>query len=112
MLHPILALAALFYLIRGRMAEALLAFAGMILLTWLGFLPWVALHGLDLQSGGIAASHAIYQIIVAPFLAAAVAALAVRRKRPMLAAALAVLPTLLDILGVAAFAASVAMHGF
>jgi hypothetical protein len=111
-LHPVLALAALSYLIRGRMAEALLAFAGMILLSWLSLLPSVAIHGFELHSGGVIAVHLIFQIFLAPFLAAAVATLAIRQKRVPLAAALAALPTGLYVLGVAAFGLSVAIYGF
>ena len=48
-LQPLLALAALFFLIRGHLTYALLAMAFIILMTWLNYLPSVAIHGLELQ---------------------------------------------------------------
>jgi hypothetical protein len=112
-LQPILALAAIVLAIKRRMREALLAFAGMIAVAWLTYLPPIALHGVGWE--GI--PHVVYvilvqQVILAPLLAIAVAALAVRNQRLGLATALAVLPTTIGVLGVVVSAIGVAIHAF
>jgi hypothetical protein len=112
-LQPILAFLALALAIRGRMMDALLAMAAIIALTWLSFLPSIAIHGLDLKAGGISVIAAlfVFQIFVAPIVALAVALLALAR-RWTAACLLAVLPTYLGVAGVIAFAVDVAIHGF
>jgi hypothetical protein len=112
-LQPILGLAALLCAWKGRLRESLLAMAAIILVTWLNFLPSVTLHGLDFRGKDAFISlHMILQIVLAPFLAAAVAALAIRNRVTPTAIALAILPTVVGVLGVVAFAISVAIYGF
>src|SRR4051812_39197692 len=48
-LRPIAAGAALFLLIRGKLAPALIAMAIVILAGWFSYLPSIRLHGLDLR---------------------------------------------------------------
>ena len=112
-LQPILGLAALVCAWTGRLREALLAMAAIILMTWLNYLPSVALHGLDFRGKDAFISlHMILQVVLAPLLAAAVAALAIRNRITPTAIALAILPTVVGVLGVVAFAIGVAMYGF
>jgi hypothetical protein len=111
-LQPILGFAALFLAAAGRMREALLAMAAIILMTWLNWLPSVVRHGLDFKGTLFVNLQMIFLIMLAPLVAATVAALAVRRQRTSLAIALAVLPTLVSVLGVVAFGIGVAMYGF
>jgi hypothetical protein len=111
-LQPILALLALAFVVRGRMTDALLAMAAIIAMTWLNFLPSVAIDGLNLDSGsGFIAVHLVFQIFLAPIVALAVAILALTRQWTP-ACLLAVLPTFLGVLGVILFAISVAIYGF
>ena len=112
-LQPILGLAALVCAWTGRLRESLLAMAAIILVTWLNYLPSITLHGLDFRGkDAFISSHMILQVVLAPLLAAAVAALAIRNRITPAAIALSILPTLVGVLGVVAFAISVAMHGF
>ena len=111
-LQPILGLAALVCAWKGRLRESLLAMAAIILMTWLSYLPSVTLHGLDLKGSAFVNLQMIFQIVLAPALAAAVAALAIRNRITPTAIMLAILPTIAGILGVVAFAIGVAMYGF
>jgi hypothetical protein len=112
-LQPILGLAALVCAWTGRLRQSLLAMAAIILMTWLNFLPSVTLHGLDLRGKDAFISlHMILQVVLAPFLATAVAALVIRNRITPTAIALAILPTVVGVLGVIAFAVSVAIYGF
>jgi hypothetical protein len=111
-LQPLLALAALIFAASGRIRPALLAFAAMIFLTWLSFLPSVAIHGLDLAGSPYANALLLFQIVLAPLIAMAVAGLALLRERLGLAVILAILPTLVAVFGTIAFAVGVALYGF
>lgn len=112
-LQPLLALAALFFTIRGKLPYALVAMAFIILMAWLSFMPSVRLHGLDFSQGdAFTASMLAWQLIVAPVVALAVAGLALREKHLTLATLLAVLPTLAHVLSVVVFGVSVAIYGF
>jgi hypothetical protein len=111
-LQPILGFVALICAATGRIREALLAMAAIILMTWLNWMPSVARHGLDFKGTAFVNLQLIFQIVIAPFLAASVAALAIQGQRTSLAIGLAVLPTLMSVLGVVAFGIGVAMYGF
>jgi hypothetical protein len=111
-LQPVLGLLALLLAVTGRVPGALLAMALIILLTWLNFLPSVAIHGLDLGGNVFVALHMLFQIVLAPLLAVVVAALAIRGRRLALATILAVVPTLVGVLSVVAFAIGIAIYGF
>jgi len=109
---PIAAIAALVFALTGRIRNALAAMAVVILLTWLSYLPSVAIHGLDFEGSFAVVLQMMFQIGLAPFIAATVAALAVRNQRLPFATALAALPTLVSVLSIAAFAIGVAIYGF
>jgi hypothetical protein len=111
-LAPLIAFAALFFTVRGPVVYALLAFAALILLTWASFLPSFRLNPPTLETGGFELAFAAYQIVLAPLIAAMVVVLALSGKRLVLAILLAVLPTLLGVIAVIAFAISVAIYGF
>ena len=112
-LQPILGLAALVCAWTGRLRESLMAMAAIILVTWLSFLPSIALHGLDFKGKDAFISlHMILQVVLAPFLTAAVAAMAIRNRITPTAILLAILPTIAGVLGVVVFAVSVAIYGF
>ena len=83
-----------------------------ILMTWLNYLPSVALHGLELQGSPAVVLLLVFQIIVAPVLALAIAGLVLTGKQLTLATLLAVLPTLVGIASVIAFGIGVAIYGF
>ncbi|MTD95832.1 hypothetical protein GIW81_15945 [Hyphomicrobium sp. xq] len=112
-LKPLLALAALFFTVRGKIPYALVAMAFIILMAWLSYVPSVRLHGLDLSQGDAFTTTMLgWELIVAPVLALAVAGLALRETQLTLATVLAVLPTLAHVLSVIAFGVSVAIYGF
>ncbi len=108
-LTPLIAFAALFFTIRGRMLYAILAMAADVLLMWVSFLPSVAINGLEMA--GMAAVATTYLIFLVPLLALAGIVLALRgRLAP--AIALVVLPTFLGVAATIAFAIGVAIYGF
>lgn len=86
--------------------------AALILLTWVSYLPSVALHSLDIRGSLAVILIFTFQIIVAPLLALAIIWLAVRGERLKLATALAIMPTLVAVLSVVAFGVGVALYGF
>lgn len=108
-LTPLIAFAALFFTIRGRMLYAILAMAADVLLMWVSFLPSVAINGLEMA--GMAAVATTYLIFLVPLLALAGIVLALRgRLAP--AIALVVLPTFRGVAATIAFAIGVAIYGF
>lgn len=108
-LLPLVALAALFFTIRGRMLYAVLTMAAGLLLTWASYLPSVAINGLELS--GTAGAATIYLVILVPLIALAAIVLALRgRLTP--AIVLAVLPTFIGIASAIAFGIGVAIYGF
>jgi hypothetical protein len=111
-LTPLLAFCALVFAASNRLRAALLSMAAIIALTWLSYLPSVAIHGLELQGSAAVVLYTLFQIVVIPLVLATIVILALRGDRPRLATALAVLPALVSVLGVAAFAIGVAMYGF
>jgi hypothetical protein len=119
-LQPLLAFAALYFIIRGKIPYALLAMAFIILMSWLSFVPSIRLHGLDLQSNlldvtlgsAMVTGGLFFQVIIAPMIALTIAGLVLTGKHITLATLLAVLPTLIQVLGVVAFGISVAIYGF
>ena len=68
-LMPIVALAALFFTVRGRMLYAILTMVAVMLLTWVSFLPSVAINGLEIE--GVAGAVTIYEVFVVPLIALA-----------------------------------------
>ena len=111
--RPTLALTALVYLSKGRLQPALYSLATIALLEWANMMPSVAIHGLQIQEGDAVWRIAlIFEIFIKPAVAAAATLLAALRRKPILAGLLAVAPTIFGWIGVIAFAASVAVHGF
>jgi hypothetical protein len=109
---PILAIIAFVCALRGRTSGAIIAIAGLALLDWLSYVPSVANHWSEFPDPGFVGAVEILQIVVLPLLAAVAIVLAWRGERLVLAAALAILPTLVFILGVVAFGIGVALYGF
>lgn len=110
-LQPVVAALAVIFAIAGRLRYALIALGVVILLTWANYMPSVFLHGLD-AGDGLGGVWTLFQIVLAPLIAATIIALAIRDQHLTLAAALAVLPTLVGVLGVLAFAIGVGIYGF
>ncbi len=108
-LMPIVALAALFFTVRGRMLYAILTMVAVMLLTWVSFLPSVAINGLEIE--GVAGAVTIYEVFVVPLIALAAIALAMRGRRTP-AILLAVLPTFVNVAAGIAFAIGIMIYGF
>jgi hypothetical protein len=100
-LSPLLALAALVFAIRGPIARA----------DWLSYVPSVIMHWSDFPDPGLAGAVEIVQMVVLPLAAAAGAVLAWRGERLGLAALLALIPTIVFIVGVLTFGISIAIYG-
>jgi hypothetical protein len=109
--HLPLALAALVFAAAGRVRYAIMAQAGVVIMTWLNYMPSVVPRGLDFN-GFYGAMETTAQIIAFPLMAACAIALAARNRRLGIATALVTLPTLFNVVGIALFAISVALHGF
>jgi hypothetical protein len=108
-LSPFIALAALFFAIRGRMCYAIVAFAAGILLTAVSWVPTVIDSGFTLSGGDGAVN--IYEVVVVPLLAIAAIVLAYRG-RLTLAILLAVVPTFVGVAATIAFGIGIAIYGF
>jgi hypothetical protein len=112
-IFPILAIAALFFAIKGDIRRAIMAIAGVTIATWFtDHLPSMFIHGLEFLSGGVTGLYLFAQMVVFPLLAVAALVLARRNQRLVLAAVLASLSTVANVLGVIAFAIGVSMYGF
>jgi hypothetical protein len=108
----VIAFAALYFAVRGPLAYALLALATLMLLTWASFLPAFRLRPPNLENEVFELAFAVYQLVLTPLIAAVVIVLALSGKRPVMATLLAVLPTLMGVLAVTAFAVDVIIYGF
>jgi hypothetical protein len=110
-IHVVLALAALVLAIKRDVRRAIMALAAVTPTTWLlDLLPSVIMHGLDMEgTGGMIVAG---QFFVLPLIALCALVLAWRNERLGLAALLAVVPTLLGMAMVVAFAISVMIYGF
>lgn len=112
-LRPVLALSALVHLGKGQLRPALYCLAAIALLEWANMMPSVASHGLQIQEGDVAWRIVlIFEIFIKPAVAVAAIALSTLRRMPVVAGLFAALPTTFGWMGVLAFAASVAVHGF
>lgn len=108
--HPLLALAALILAAMGHVRHAIIALAAVVIMTWLNFMPSVVRHGLEFKGTG--AFETPIRMIAFPLMAACAIAYAARNERLRLAAALVTIPTVLQWLGVLAFAIGVMIYGF
>lgn len=111
-LHPVFAVAALVFYVRGHLDRAVLALAGVVLLAWLRLLPSLVLHGLEAAGPAVVLLHAVLRVLVFPVLALAAINLARRGERLAVAALFVCLPTAIDVLGTIAFGIGVAIYGF
>lgn len=114
---PLGAVAALVFAINNNLRGAVLGLATNILLAWLSMVPSAFVSGLGLGSehtmGTFFASFAvIFQIFIAPALGVIAAALALGNRRLDVACALACLPTVFSVAGLAAFFIGVMIYGF
>ena len=105
-----LTLAVLVFAAIGRVRYAIIALAAIAFMTWLGFMPSVVRHGLDLRGTG--AFESPVRMIAFPLMAACAIALAARNERLGLATALASIPTFYVLMGVIIFAIGVSIYGF
>lgn len=110
-LAPIAAAAALWWAARKAIARAILAVAGLVLLKWLSFAPSAFADIPELFGLGFAELHALMQMVGFPLLALAAILLA-RGGRLGLATLCAITPTVVNFLGVVAFAIGIAIYGF
>lgn len=107
-----LAAIALAALIRKRFRGAILAMAAMIAAAWLGDMPSVVRHGLDLRGSLVVNAEMIFRVFICPVLAVMAAILALKNERIALAGILVCVPVAMSIIGVIAFAIGVMIYGF
>ncbi len=110
-LHPIVALAAVAFAATNKLRYALIAMAVLALLGWANYLPSIAIHGLNVGDGALGLLTA-FQVVLVPIFAGIIIVLAIRGQRLVLATALSILPTLVGVIGVLAFAIAVGIWGF
>jgi hypothetical protein len=111
-LAPFIAVAGVVYAVKGRLREATLALAALLLLTWLlDDTTTLAIHGLALQASFIGIALLAHQF-VNPLLALAGGWLALNNRRPLLAALMVSAPTVFYWIGVAVFAVAIITYGF
>jgi hypothetical protein len=108
--HPLLALAALVFATIGSLRYAIMALGGLVLMTWLNYMPSVVRHGLDFN--GLSAFETPVQMIAFPLMGACAIALAARNQRLGLATMLVSIPTLYSVFAVIAFGIGVILYGF
>jgi hypothetical protein len=108
-LSPLIAFAALFLTIRGRIFHAIVAMSAGLLLTSASFLPTVIGSGFPLT--GADGAVTIYQLFIVPVIAIAAIVLG-HRRRLAPAIGLVVLPALIGVAATIAFAIGVAIYGF
>jgi hypothetical protein len=105
--HPFLGAAALAFALIGRVRDAIIALAEILAMNWLSDMPEVVLRGFELDSP-LMVSH----VVAYPVMAAGAIVLARRGERLGLATLMVVLPTLVAVAGITAFAIAISIHGF
>ena len=112
-IFPVLAVASLFFAIKGDVRRAIMAIAAIVMATFMtDYLPSMFIHGLELRGGAATSLHLFAQTIVFPLLAVVAFVLARRNEKLVLAAVLASLTMVSNILSVIAFGIVVAIYGF
>ena len=113
-LHPVLGFAAFGFALARRLRYGIMALALLALAKWASEVPSMMTHGLDLSSGDDAfvVSLMVFKTIIQPLVASAALAAAWLNRFRTAAMLAAVLPTLIDAAGIAAFAISVSLYGF
>jgi hypothetical protein len=108
-LHPLLGFAAF----GRRLRTGIMALASMALMEWVSDIPSLITHGLKLSGDdAFVVSLMVFKSIIQPTIAGTALA-AAWLDRYLAAATIAVmLPTLVDVASVAAFAVSVILYGF
>ena len=111
-LAPFLAVPAFMFALKGRLREATLALAALLLLTWLlDDTTSFAIHGFEFAANLIGIT-VFARYFVFPVLALAGGWLALKDRRPWLAALLVCAPTIFYWVGVAIFAVTMMIYGF
>jgi hypothetical protein len=108
---PLIAGAALYFALVGRVRHSIIALASLVLLLSLAELPSFAIHGLELSRDFTGIILAL-QRFVYPVLAVVAIVLAVKDRLLGLATLFAILPSLTAAAGVLAFALGVSIYGF
>jgi hypothetical protein len=112
-LAPFLAGAAVYYAARHRLANAIVALAGMAIAELLLVnVPSLLNHGPDNFGSGPYAVFVFVRAMVLPALCFVAVWLARQNRQLTLAAVLASLPVIADIIGVVTFAIGVMIYGF
>jgi hypothetical protein len=111
-LRPTLATAAVAFALTGRLTAGIAALAGIVLATWLSYLPSVAHEFAEFPGTGLAGLTIFAQAAAYPLLALAAVVLSLHGAWPGLAAILVAVPTLLSVLAVVAFGIGVGIFGF
>lgn len=111
LVDPFVVVAALFFAAKNRFRHAIMAVATLGLLDWLNYMPSFTKQGLDIGTS-VAALFGMFYLFVLPILCIAGFVLAARNLRLWIAAVLATAPTIMLALGIAMFAAGVAIYGF
>lgn len=112
-IYPVPALAALIFAIKADLRRAVMALAAIVIVAWfMDYLPSFFVHGLEFLEGGITGLHLFAMMVVFPLLAVVALVLAYRRQRLVLAAVLASLTTVANVLAIVAFAVGVWIYGF
>src|SRR5258707_10905184 len=91
--HPLFALAALAFAVKGRVRHAIVVLGAVEMMRWLNFMTSVVSNGLRLNDG-LSVQWTAAQIFIFPLLAACAIALATRARRLGLATAQVSIPTL------------------
>jgi hypothetical protein len=111
-LAPFLAVPAFMFAWKGRLREATLALAALLLLTWLlDDTTSFAIHGFEFKAGLVGIT-VFARYFVFPVLALAGGWLALKDRQPWLAALLVCAPTIFYWVGVAIFAVGMMIYGF
>ena len=110
-LRPLLVLSALIYAATGSIRPAIVSMAAIVSATWLNDLTSVGKYGLELQGSAIASSYILFRVFACPMIALIAATLAMKNMRLTLAASLACVPTLVNVLSTIAFMTVVMVWG-
>jgi hypothetical protein len=111
-LHPILGFAALAFALTRRLRYGIIALAVFALTEGASDMPSVIRDGLEWSGSAFVNATAIFKFILQPVIALGAIAAAWFNRYLTLATIGVMLPTLVDIAGVVAFAIAVSIHGF
>jgi hypothetical protein len=110
-LHPLLGVVAIVFALTRRLPAGIVALALLMLAKWAAEVPSIVHHGLGLAGDPLVVLHRLFRTVLQPLIALAAIA-AARPGGNLVAATIAVIvPGLLDIAGIAAFAISIGAAG-